>query len=124
MIKIYKKTLLSSAKGWFITKNENWIVQEDNDPKHRSKLCTQWKTQSGIVTLDCLSQSPDANPIENVWAHIKQKLRGRCTYILKKLSYEIRRISRFLPLEYAIKLVESMPRRCQAIIAGGDKTYY
>lgn len=125
MIKIYKKALLPSAKRWFITKNEDWILQEDNDPKHRSKLCTQWKTQSGIVTLDWPSQSPDANPIENVWAYIKQKLRGRRTYTLKQLSYEIRRIWRSLPLEYAVKLVESMPRRCQAIIdAGGDWTHY
>lgn len=63
--------------------------------------------------------------IENVWAYIKQKLRGRRTHTLKQLSCEIRRIWRSLPLEYAVKLVESMPRRCQAIIdAGGDWTHY
>ena len=56
----------TSAERWFIDKNEDWILQEDNDPKHRSKLCTEWKQQSGIVTLDWPSQSPDANPIENV----------------------------------------------------------
>jgi len=51
------------AERWFIDKNEDWILQEDNDPKHRSKLCTEWKQQSGIVILDWPSQSPDANPI-------------------------------------------------------------
>ena len=65
MLEIYKKALLPSAERWFINKNEDWILQEDNDPKHRSKLCTEWKQQSGIVTLDW--QSPDANPIGNVW---------------------------------------------------------
>ncbi|KMQ87689.1 transposable element tcb1 transposase [Lasius niger] len=69
MLKIYKKALLPSAERWFIDKNEDWILQEDNDPKHRSKLCTEWKKQSGIVTLDWPSQSPDANPIENVGIH-------------------------------------------------------
>lgn len=125
MLQIYKKALLPSANRWFIRKNDDWILQEDNDPKHRSKLCTEWKTRSGIVTLDWPSQSPDANPIENVWAYIKQKLRGKRTHTLKQLSCEIRRIWRSLPLEYAVKLVESMPRRCQAIIdAGGDWTHY
>ncbi|EFN89281.1 Transposable element Tcb2 transposase, partial [Harpegnathos saltator] len=54
-----------------------WILQEDNDPKHRSKFCTEWKEQSDIVTLDWPSQSLDANPIENVWAYLKHKLRGK-----------------------------------------------
>ncbi|EFN74823.1 Transposable element Tcb1 transposase, partial [Camponotus floridanus] len=57
MLQIYKKALLPFAKRWFIRKNDDWILQEDNDPKHRSKLCTEWKTQSGIVTLDWPSQS-------------------------------------------------------------------
>ncbi|EFN75575.1 Transposable element Tcb2 transposase, partial [Harpegnathos saltator] len=56
---------------------EDWILQEDNDPKHRNKLCTERKKQSGIVTLDWPSQSPDTNPIENVWAYLKHKLRGK-----------------------------------------------
>ena len=35
---IYKKTLLPSAKILFGQDNNSWILQEDNDPKHRSKL--------------------------------------------------------------------------------------
>lgn len=125
MVKIYEKALLPTATRQFITKNEDWILQEDNDPKHRSRLCTDWKRENGIITLDWPSQSPDANPIENVWALIKHKLRGKRVFNLKQLSREIRRIWKALPLEYAKNLVESMPRRCQAIIdAGGDWTHY
>ena len=68
MLEIYKKALLPSAERWFIDKNKDWVLHEDNDSKHRSKLCTEWKQQSGIVTLDWPSQLPDANPIENVLA--------------------------------------------------------
>ena len=125
MVEIYKKALVPTAEQHFIKKNETWILQEDNDPKHRSRLCTEWKREKCIVTLDWPSQSPDANPIENVWAYIKQKLRGKRVYTLRQLSRQIRLIWKALPLEYAENLVESMPRRCQTIInAGGDWTHY
>lgn len=54
---------------------------------------------------------------------IKQKLivSGKHTHALKQLSCEICRIWRSLLLEYAVNLVESVPRRCQRIIAAdGD----
>ena len=103
----------------------DWILQEDNDPKQRSRLCTAWKTENGITTLDWPSQSPDANPIENVWSVLKRKLAGKRVFTLKQLSQKIRKIWQELPKDYAEKLVESMPKSCQAILDNdGDWTIY
>lgn len=125
MIKIYQRALLPSAQQWFIQKNEPWLLQEDNDPKHRSRLCTAWKHENDIEVLNWPSQSPDANPIENVWALMKWKLRGKRIYTVKQLCQHIRLVWRSLSPEYAEKLVESMSRRCQAIISNaGDWTPY
>jgi len=66
IIKIYQKALLPSAQRWFIRKNENWLPQEENDPKHRNRLCTVWKQKSDVDILDWL-QLPDTNSIENVF---------------------------------------------------------
>ena len=44
--------LLRSATKMFGADTADWILQEDNDPKHRSRLCTAWKTENGITTLD------------------------------------------------------------------------
>lgn len=44
----------------------SWVLQEDNDPKHRSRVCTEWKLQNIVFTLDWLASSPDTNTIENV----------------------------------------------------------
>ena len=66
MLQIYERGLLRSATKMFVTDTADWILQENNDPKHRSRLCTAWKIENGITTLDRPSQSPDANPIENV----------------------------------------------------------
>ena len=53
--------------------NYDWILQEDNDPKHRSRLCTQLKLDTHTVTLHWSSQSLNASPIENIWALMKTK---------------------------------------------------
>lgn len=125
MAQIYQKALLPSAERWFIRKNEDWLLQEDNDPKYRSRLCTAWKQENYIATMDWPAQSPDANPIENVLALKKFKLRGKQISNVKQLSRQIRLIWRCLSPDCSIKLVESMPRRCHAIINnGGDWTTY
>lgn len=125
MVKIYKKALLPSAQSWFKRRNENWLLQEDNEPKHRSRLCSAWKQENDVNVLDWLSQLPDANPIEKVWAFMKLKLQGKKISKDKQLSRKIRVLWRSLPQDYAIRLVESMPRRLQAIIDnGGEWTTY
>ncbi|CAH2095616.1 unnamed protein product [Euphydryas editha] len=42
--KIYQR-LLILVKKWFGAKNEKWILQEDNDLKHRSCLCLRVESE-------------------------------------------------------------------------------
>ena len=43
------------------------MLQEADDPKHRSRLCNQWKQENHIVTLDWPSQSPDLENVNSVY---------------------------------------------------------
>lgn len=125
MTEIYRKALLPSAKKMFPSADDPWTLVEDNDPKHRSRLCQSWKDENGVHVLEWPSQSPDANPIENVWAFMKLKMRGKKAYTVKSLATHLKLIWKSLPASYAEKLVESMHSRCNAIIAsGGDWTPY
>ena len=63
MMRIYQRDLLKSVAKWFEAETDNWILEEDNDSKHRSDLCRAWKAENGIVTFDWPAQSPDANPM-------------------------------------------------------------
>nr|CDJ94577.1 Transposase domain containing protein [Haemonchus contortus] len=44
------------------TARRGFIFQQDNDPKHKSKLLTKWFRDNNVPP----SQSPDLNPIENL----------------------------------------------------------
>jgi len=119
MSTIYQKCLLKSIEKFYGSDRISWVLQEDNDPKHRSKLCRAWKDENNVTTMEWPAMSPDVNPIESVWSYMKIKLKRKPVYTVKQLSIQIKKIWRFLPKEYAEKLVESMEKRCQAIISNG-----
>jgi transposase len=94
----------------------NWIFQHDNDPKHTAKLNKKYLQSKCISVLPWPAQSPDLNPIENLWSILGFRLRNRRVTteesLIEILQDEWSKLSRGT-LE---NLVDSMPRRCQAVI--------
>ncbi len=72
---IFGQNLMSSAS--FMGLN-NFIFQQDNDPNQTSKLAKQYFEFNNINLLDWPTQSPDINPIENLWEIIKKKIAQSC----------------------------------------------
>ena len=49
---------------------------QDNDPKHCSRYAQKFYDEVGINWWRTPPESPDLNPIENLWHELKDHLRG------------------------------------------------
>jgi transposase len=103
------------------------VLQEDNAPIHTCKLASKWRESRGIVSLPWPPNSPDLNPIENIWYLLKasiQKMNPR-PMTLPKLKDAIKKAWNKCDVEIMNRLVESMPDRIAAVIeAQGGSTKY
>lgn len=116
MCNIYKRALLPTARDQFGPASTSWKLQEDNDPKHTSKLATKWKAENGVQKIDWPSMSPDINPIENVWHLLKMPLRKKKLRNYRSLVAAIHREWKALPVDLAGRLVQTMKNRISEVI--------
>jgi len=123
-IRILEHEMLPSAQNLF--GDRYWALQQDNDPKHTARRVQQFIRQRGIHLLPYWpSQSPDLNPIENLWSILDNNLKDRRPQSKAELFQVLQEGWNRLDVDLLRRLVESMPRRIQAVIdANGYMTKY
>lgn len=125
-VSILKEDLMASLEEHGVSVDDV-IFQHDNDPKHTCKKAKKFLADKGIQVLRWPAQSPDLNPIEHLWEHIKRKLNGYPTQPkgMLELWERVQEVWAAIPAEVCQKLIRSMPARCRAVIkAKGGHTKY
>jgi transposase len=106
---------------------EEIVFQQDNDSKHTSRPACQWFRDKRVEVLEWPSQSPDLNPIEHLWAHLKQRLAKAkpAPTNIDELWWRAQEEWMNIPKQTCINLIESMPGRIAAMLrAKGGYTKY
>jgi hypothetical protein len=111
---ILQRHLCTSAKKLY--GNKKWIFQHDNDPKHTSKTVKNYLSNKSRLVLKWPSQSPDLNPIENLWSELDRVTKHRKPQNEEELMEVLTNAWNTLPVSYLHNLVDSMPRRMQAVL--------
>ncbi len=96
----------------------DFIFQQDLAPTYTAK---SWFNDHGVGVLDWPANSPDLNPIENLWGIVKRKMRNKRPKNADELKATVKETWASIPH----KLITSTPRRFETVIkAKGAPTKY
>lgn len=119
--KVLEQRLIPQIKDWF--PNGDFIFMHDGAPCHTAKSVTKFLEEKNIKTLPWPGNSPDMNPIENLWAIVKKKLKK---YNITNKNDLIERLLQIWHHDDEINsncqtLIQSMPRRIESLIKNKGK---
>ncbi len=102
-------------------------MQQDNASWHTAKLITRYLESKGITMMSHPPQSPDLNPIENVWKRLKDRLGKRKHRLRNRPDFTEALLEEWEEMDknFLLKLCDSMPRRYKACLKNkGGATKY
>ena len=109
-----------------IAGNEPWVLAHDGAPSHRAKKTQKWLKDGGFSALSGWPpNSPDLNPIENIWGIMKEEIQRQEPKTEEETWLAARRSWDAISLEYVRRLLGSWGRRLSAVVKsqGGHTKY-
>ena len=98
---------------------------QDNAPCHKAKVVTSYLSEQDFEIMDWPPQSPDLNPIENLWKTLGVKFLERNPTNTEDLWLKLQEEWSKISIEDCQELIRSCSRRCAAIIESkGSFTKY
>lgn len=117
--------LLGGRRG-----TQSWVLQQDNDPSHRAAPAAvaahnkAYDTHISLL-LNWPPNSPDLNPIENVWAYVQRRVDSRGCSTFSEFKQAVVSELAAVPHSVVDSLYKSMKTRLQEVInQGGVRIQY
>ena len=104
---------------------DDMMFQCDNDSKHDSKMAKEFYKKNKLKKMEWSSNSPDLNPIENVWALMKKNINKHDTKKISELIELVDTTWDEIDQEVIQNCIESMASRvAECIKLKGDRIRY
>ena len=111
---ILQKNLFQSIKK--LSLGREWVMQQDNDPKHRAHIVTHWLKEKEVELLKWPPFSPDLNPIEHMWDEVERRMKKEKPKNETELKQSLLRVWHGIGTDVTKKLVDSVPNRLNEVI--------
>ncbi|KAI4882791.1 hypothetical protein NFI96_007987 [Prochilodus magdalenae] len=112
--------LLPSARA--MKMKRGWVFQHDIDPKHTARATKEWLRKKHFKVLEWPSQSPDLNPIENLWRELKVRVARRQPQNITALEEICMEEWANIPATVCANLVKTYRKRLTSVIANKGYT--
>ena len=123
---VLKNRLLPQVRDWF-PNGESYVFMQDSAPCHTAHFIKAFLHENNVPILSWPGNSPDMNPIENVWELVKREMAKDMITTKHKLIEKLIQVWNHNPKlqETVQECINSMPRRIKALIAvkGGMTKY-
>lgn len=114
---IYKQLLQQHVIGSLdLVSNQPSIFMQDNAPCHKAKKVMSYLEDEGVEVMDWPAQSPDLNPIENVWKIIGERAQTRNPQNQNHLWDLLKEEWEKITPNFCKKLIQSCSQRCNEVI--------
>ncbi|CAL1291529.1 unnamed protein product [Larinioides sclopetarius] len=114
----YGKSLRTVSREYGISKS---TLQRWHSSVHSSTVVNEWLSKQEFTVLPWSSNSPDLNPIENVWAILKRTLNfNGVNELWDAIQRSWNDLQKDQNLEHS--LIHSMPTRLGNVIANGGNS--
>lgn len=114
---VLRDYVLKSRK-WFKMDTSKFIFQHDNSSVHTATSVRNYLKEAKINVMEWPPNSPDINPIERIWAYIKQRLFRYPTRPanLQELFDRVEEIWTSVPTTFIQKLYEELPAKMRMLL--------
>ncbi|KAJ6254084.1 transposable element tc1 transposase [Anaeramoeba flamelloides] len=95
---------------------KNWLFMQDGAPAHTAKTTITYLEKKCNILQNWPANSPDLNPIENLWGIMSRRLNEIDIKTVKNLEKVVREVWKNIDWLMIENLINSMERRLKLVV--------